>query len=48
MTTAKGVDSPAEAQHLLHITQKFVMGRRMAVRWVIVPNLPNVTGLTDK
>ncbi len=31
MTTAKGVDSPAKAQHLLRITRKFVIGRRMAV-----------------
>ena len=33
MTTAKGVDSPAEAQHLLHITWKFVIDQCMAVRW---------------
>ena len=31
MTTAKGVDSPAEAQHLLRITRKFMVGRCMAV-----------------
>ena len=33
MTTAKGVDSPAEVQHLLRITRKFMIGRRMAVQW---------------
>ncbi len=26
MSTAKGVDSPAEAQHLLRITRKFMVG----------------------
>jgi hypothetical protein len=31
MTTAKGVDSPAEVQHLLRITQKFMIGGHMAV-----------------
>ncbi len=31
MTTAKGEDSPAEAQHLLRKTRKFMIGRRMAV-----------------
>ena len=33
MTTAKGVDSPAKAQHLLRITRKFVIFQRMAVQW---------------
>ena len=33
MTTTEGVDSPAKAQHLLPITQKFVIGRHMAVQW---------------
>ena len=32
MTTAKGVDSPTKAQHLLRITRKFVIGRCVAVR----------------
>ena len=33
MTTTKEVDSPAEAQHLLRITRKFMIGQLMAVRW---------------
>ena len=31
--TAKGVDSPTEAQHLLCITRKLIICQDMAVRW---------------
>ena len=33
VTTAKGVDSPTEAQHLLCITRKLVICQDMSVRW---------------